>query len=195
MRDPRAVCMYRCAGVVFAFAVGGAACAGEVLPARGSVEIEFTPGGRPEATLIALIDGARRSVRVQAYSFTSRPIAAALIAARQRGVRVEVLADARMNRRALGNVVPELLAAGIPVAFETRYAAAHNKVLIADADGPGCVLATGSYNFTQAAKTRNAENLLVVRDHCALAQRYLDNWQRHRDEATPIHSLPWNNTP
>lgn len=195
MSDPRTVGMYRGAAVLFAFALGGVACAGEILPARGSVEIEFTPGGRPEATLIALIDGARRSVRVQAYAFTSRPIAAALIAARRRGVSVEVLADARMNRRARGNVVPDLLAGGIPVAFETRYAAAHNKVLIADADGPGCALATGSYNFTQAAKTRNAENLLVVRDHCALAQRYLDNWQRHRDEATPIHSLPWTKTP
>lgn len=51
-------------------------------------------------------------------------------------VRVEVLADAQMNRREKGNAISRLFAAGVPVAFETRYNAAHNKVLIVDAEGP-----------------------------------------------------------
>lgn len=168
-----------------------AAPAGTVLPARGSVEVAFSPGGRPETLLLRLIDGARHSLHVQAYAFTSKPIAAALIAAHRRGVRVEVLADARMNRRGKGNVLPELIAAGIPVALETRFSAAHNKVMIADAAGPGCALATGSYNFTKSAATRNAENLIVLREHCELTRVYLDNWRRHREEATIVRRLPW----
>lgn len=165
--------------------------ASAVLPARGSIEVAFSPAGRPERVLVGLIQGARRSLHVQAYAFTSKPIAAALVAAHRRGVEVQVLADARMNKRGKGNVLPELIAAGIPVALETRYSAAHNKVMIADATGPGCALATGSYNFTKSAETRNAENLIVLRDHCDLTKVYLENWRRHRNEATVVRRLPW----
>lgn len=168
------------------------AAANQVLPAEGTVEVAFAPAGQPEALLVRVIGQARSSIEVQAYSFTSRPIAAALIAAHRRGVRVQVLADERMNRRGTGNVLPDLVAAGIPVALETRYAAAHNKVLIADADGPVCTLATGSFNFTRAASTRNAENLIVLRDNCPLVQAYLENWQRHREDASPVAADYWN---
>jgi phosphatidylserine/phosphatidylglycerophosphate/cardiolipin synthase-like enzyme len=167
------------------------AAAGQTFSARGSIELAFSPGDDPEAALLRVIGAARETLHLQAYVFTSRPIAAALIAAHRRGVRVAVLADADMNRRGKGNVVPQLLQAGVPVAFETRYAAAHNNVLIADAHGPGCTVATGSYNFTWSANRRNAENLLILRDHCALAQAYLDNWEQHRAEATPVTRLPW----
>ena len=176
--------------VVVSLASGGLG-ASEMLNARGSVEIAFSPADDPEAALLRLIDRARETLHVQAYVFTSRPIAKALIAAHRRGVQVEVLADADMNRRGKGNAIPQLLEAGIPVAFETRYAAAHNKVLIADAEGRGCAVATGSYNFTWSANHRNAENLLILRDNCPLAKAYLGNWQRHRADAAPVTRLPW----
>ncbi|NMG46328.1 phospholipase D family protein [Aromatoleum toluvorans] len=171
--------------------VAAPAAASQRLPARGSVEVAFSPADRPEELLIDVIDHARSTLHVQAYAFTSKPIARALIEAHRRGVRVEVLADAKMNKRGKGNVLPELLQAGIPVALETRYAAAHNKVMIADAAGPACALATGSFNFTASAVKRNAENLLVLRDNCTLTQIYLDNWRRHRADATAITRLPW----
>lgn len=40
----------------------------------------------------------------------------------------------------------------------------------------------GSFNFTKAAESSDAENLLVIRD-TALAARYLKNWQTHRDHS------------
>lgn len=163
----------------------------QLLPARGSVEVAFSPADDPEALLLKVIGAARESVRVQAYVFTSRAIANALIAAHRRGVRVEVLADAQMNQRGKGNAIPALVEAAVPVAFETRYAAAHNKVLIVDPGGTGCTVVTGSYNFTWSAQNRNAENVLVLRDNCALVAAYLDNWQRHRRDATPVTRLPW----
>ncbi len=164
--------------------------AGQRLPASGEVEVAFTPGDNIEALLLRVIDNARHSLQVQAYTFTSRRIADALIAARRRGVTVNVLADAQMNQRAQNiSALPRLLAAGVPVALETRYAAAHNKLLIADADGPHCAVATGSYNFTWSAQNRNAENVVVLRQNCALARIYRENWRRHRAQATPITRL------
>ncbi|MBC9071161.1 phospholipase D family protein [Thauera sp. CAU 1555] len=183
--------------VVLALVALGAcapAAAGERLPAQGSVEVVFSPADDPEAVLVELIGAARRSLQVQAYVFTSRKLATALVEAQRRGVVVEVLADAQMHKSGR-NALPQLLEAGIPVAFETAYAAAHNKVLIVDAAGPGCAVATGSYNYTWSARNRNAENLIVLRDNCALAQLYLRNWQRHREAATELRSLPWEPRP
>lgn len=158
---------------------------------EGEIEVAFSPRDDTEQVLIRLIAGARRSLKVQAYVFTSRKIADAMVAAHRRGVKVEVLADAQMNAREKGNAIPRLLAGGVPVAFETKYRAAHNKVLIVDAEGPSCAVLTGSYNFTWSADNRNAENLLIVRGHCALVRAYRDNWLRHRAEATPVDALPW----
>ena len=165
--------------------------ASQRFPAQGEIEVAFAPRDNTEKVLIELIRSARKSLKVHAYVFTSRQIADAMVAAHRRGVKVEVLADAKMNRREKGNAIPRLLAGGVPVAFETRYNAAHNKVLVVDAEGPKCAVLTGSYNFTWSADNRNAENLLIVRDQCALARAYRDNWQRHRAEARPVTSLPW----
>ena len=63
------------------------------LRAAGTVQVAFTPWDDAEALIVKTIAEARHQVLVQAYSFTSRAIAAALIAARQRGVDVRVLAD------------------------------------------------------------------------------------------------------
>ena len=182
-------------GVVLALAVAGLlaapAEASRRFPAQGEIEVAFSPRDDTEEVLIELIRSARKSLKVQAYVFTSRNIADAMVVAHRRGVKVEVLADAKMNRREKGNAIPRLLDAGVPVAFETQYNAAHNKVLIVDAEGPRCAVLTGSYNFTWSADNRNAENLLIVRDHCALARAYRDNWLRHRAEATPVAALPW----
>jgi phosphatidylserine/phosphatidylglycerophosphate/cardiolipin synthase-like enzyme len=40
------------------------------------------------------------------------------------------------------------------------------------------IVVTGSFNFTNSADTRNAENLLVL-ESPALAARYQANWQSH----------------
>lgn len=171
--------------------VAGAAAASQRFAAEGEIEVAFAPRDDTEKVVIELIRSARKSLEVQAYAFTSRNIADALVAAQRRGVHVEVLADAQMNRRGKGNAIGRLLAAGVPVAFETRYNAAHNKVIIVDAEGPRCALLTGSYNFTWSANNRNAENLLIVREHCELARAYRANWLRHRKDATRVTSLPW----
>ena len=142
-----------------------------------------------EQALLEAIDGAREQILVQAYLFTSKPLARGLIAAHRRGVRVEVLLDAESNRPNSLSVMPELLNAGIPVAVETRYNIAHNKLMIIDPASRHGAVATGSYNFTRSARVANAENMLILRDNPALAQAYARNWQRHRAEALRLDSL------
>ena len=144
----------------------------------------FSPWDDIEGALVEILSTARNELRVQAYLLTSRPLTRALLAARQRGVDVQVLADAEMARRAGSESLQQLADAGVPVWIETRYAAAHNKVILIDSAQERPVLVTGSYNFTWSAQARNAENVLVITGDAGLARRYADNWQRHRDEAS-----------
>lgn len=156
------------------------------LPASGRIEVLFTPWDDAEGALLREMGAAQRSIHVQAFLLTSRNLARALIAAHQRGLAVRVLADREMALRGDNSRIADLHSSGIEVRLETRYASAHNKILLIDMEGTQPVVITGSYNFTYSAQARNAENVLILRGNPALARAYLTNWQRHRDGAVPF---------
>ena len=137
-----------------------------------TIEAHFSPSGSPTAAIIEAIGAAKKSIHVQAYSFTSAPIADALKQAHGRGVNVQVILD-RSQQTGRYSVMAFLRNAGIGVWIDHSHAIAHNKVIIID----GAVVVTGSFNFTRAAEDKNAENILIVRD-AAIARAYLENWQR-----------------
>jgi len=168
------------AALLLCLTVGAGATA---LPATGSVEVLFTPWDDAEGAIVRVLGEARKSIHMQAYLLTSRSIAKALQEAQARGVAVEILADREMLEKSDKSLLPLLREGGIPVWLETRYAAAHNKVILIDVAQADAVVITGSYNFTWSAQARNAENLLILRDNPQLVRRYLDNWRRHRDQA------------
>lgn len=151
--------------------------------ATGTIEVAFAPWDDGEALILSTLKEARHDIYVQAFLFTSRALASALIQAQERGIKVQVLADAQNVER--GSQIPRLARSGIPVALETRYASAHNKLIILDPEQASCAVITGSYNFTHSARVKNAENLLVLRGDAVLARMYLANWRRHRGDAVP----------
>lgn len=153
--------------------------------ATGSIEAAFTPGDRIDNLIIAAIAGAKREVLVNAYSFTQRRISGALIAARKRGVSVQVIADSQQAATLPQNVLAELAKGDVGVWLDSNYQAAHNKVIIVDADTTSATTITGSYNFTVAAQWHNAENVLILRDNRDVARAYRDNWLRLKTHATP----------
>jgi len=152
---------------------------------QGRAQVAFTPGDDAGALVVEAIAQAKRQVLVQAYSFTHRAIAEALVTARRRGVEVLVIADHDQDAHVATTKIGYLAAQGIPVWLDAMHAAAHNKVMVIDAGRPDAAVITGSFNFTHAAQYRNAENLLILRGNPLLAEAYAANWRRHR-----IHSLP-----
>src|SRR6476620_3857851 len=58
------------------------------------VQVYFSPHGGATEAVVDALDHATNSVFVQAYSFTSAPIARALVDAYRRGVQVNVILDA-----------------------------------------------------------------------------------------------------
>jgi len=149
-------------------------------PPQGTTvwQVYFSPDGGCTQAIVDELNAARQTVLVQAYSFTSAPVAKALVAAKKRGVRVEAILD-DSNNTAKYSAATFLLHAGIPTWIDEKHAIAHNKVMIIDDE----TVITGSFNFTKAAEERNAENLLILRDR-ALAARYTANWQEHKAHST-----------
>lgn len=152
------------------------------LAASGTVQYAFAPNQHADSMIIAAIDEARLQVLVQAYSFTHRRIADALVRARRRGVEVAVVIDAEQAQGEPG-VLRELARGGVPLRYDARHAAAHNKIMVIDAADDHCAVVTGSFNFTYAAQQRNAENALVLRGNPALCAAYYDNWRHHYTHA------------
>jgi len=146
------------------------------------VEVAFTPGDDVSDLIARRIARARESVRMQAYLFNDRHIAGALFAAMRRGVDVRIVADAAQQASGGLPVLAPLHEAGARIYLDADHAAAHDKVVIVDA----ATVVTGSYNFTRAAQSRNAENVVVISGSRAVADRFVKNFELHRS-----HSTPW----
>lgn len=141
----------------------------------GASFVCFTPGKKCQIRIIAEINRSRDSIFVQAYSFTDRDIAQALVAASKRGVEVQVLLDKgnMNNKRSAKDII---LQNNIPLRFDAPHGIAHNKVMVIDRS----IVLTGSYNFSVAAYTRNTENLLIL-NSTELAGDYIHNWYKRWD--------------
>ncbi len=138
------------------------------------IDVFFSPRGGCTEAIVGEIETASQSIFIQAYSFTSKPIAAVLLDAHHRGVHIEAILD-KSNRTEQYSEADFLAHAGIPIFIDAQHEIAHNKIMILD----GRTVITGSFNFTQHAETSNAENLLVIRSE-DLAAKYLANWETHK---------------
>jgi phosphatidylserine/phosphatidylglycerophosphate/cardiolipin synthase-like enzyme len=144
------------------------------------VQVHFSPRGGATEAVVSALGQATNSILVQAYSFTSAPIARALVEARRRGVGVQVILD-KSQRTEKYSEADFLKNNQIPTSIDAEHAIAHNKVMVLD----GYVVLTGSFNFTKAAEENNAENLLVINDP-VLAGRYAENWRAHAEHSEPF---------
>ena len=62
-------------------------------PHESDWAVYFSPDGGATKAIVEVLGRARETVLVQAYVFTSVPIAKALVEAHKRGVKVEVILD------------------------------------------------------------------------------------------------------
>jgi phosphatidylserine/phosphatidylglycerophosphate/cardiolipin synthase-like enzyme len=141
----------------------------------GTIEVYFSPNGGGTAAVVKAINGAKSEILVQAYSFTSKPIAEAIVDARKRGVAVEAVLD-KSQRKEKYTEADFLAHSHIPTWIDAAHAIAHNKIIIIDR----ATLITGSFNFTKAAEEKNAENLLVIQGNKPLVDRYIGNFVEHK---------------
>jgi phosphatidylserine/phosphatidylglycerophosphate/cardiolipin synthase-like enzyme len=106
-------------------------------------EVYFSPHGGVTDAITRELNKVKSTVLVQAYTFTSAPIAKALLNAHKRGVKIEVILD-KSQRTQKYSSATFLYNQGIPIKIDAQHAIAHNKVMIID----GETVITGSFNFT-----------------------------------------------
>lgn len=138
---------------------------------ENQIELCFTPPSGCGTLIAQEIARARESIYVQAYGLTSGIIVNQLIQAKNRGVKVQVLLD-KSNVSDKWSKMMDLVNANVSVRIDKVLGIAHNKVIIIDEQK----VITGSFNFTNAADKRNAENVIIINNK-SVAKEYLNNWR------------------
>jgi phospholipase D len=151
-----------------------------------SMDVCFRPGAVAcERQIVAAIDGASRTLLVQAYGFTNPQIVQAIGNARKRGVDVRVILDKTnlpgRDGKSRYTGMTYLENARVPVRVDDRVAIAHNKVMVID----GALVVGGSYNYTRSAEERNAENVTFTRGACA-ANLFRNNFEKRWNASEPV---------
>ena len=163
----------RAAALALALTLPAALSAATPIPDGASFDLGFSPGGTSLSVVLGAISGAKSTLLVACYEFTSRDIAEALEAAAHRGVKVRIVADFKSAHDKYSQI-SVLRAAGIPLRLDERYAIHHHKFMVIDSVS----IETGSFNYTSSAVERNAENALVLWNVPPIAVRYAAEFER-----------------
>lgn len=126
-----------------------------------SPEVLYSPEDRLGDRLVALYNGARKSIYLAIYGLTYPPIIKALVAAHKRGVDVRLITDRKkLEDRNQRTALETLRLAGIPIKVNKHDGLMHIKQAIVD----DLVNTSGSMNQTTSAARYNDERLDVVHD-------------------------------
>lgn len=144
------------------------------------VEVEnyFSPDDHPADQIVEEINNAQQSIYFLAFSFTSDPLAEAIIARAQRGVTVAGVMEESQAESNIGGDYKLFVTSGINVRLDGNPRNMHNKVIIIDKH----TVITGSYNFSSSTETRNDENIVIIHD-TEVAALYLDEFEKIYDAA------------
>ena len=160
------------------FSIIALLCGASQVLAEAKIQVYFSPKGGCTEAVVETLNSASNTVWVQAYSFTSAPIAKALVDAKRRGLQIQVILD-KSQRTGRYSEADFLQHNAIPTFIDAEHAIAHSKIMIIDNQ----TVITGSFNFTKQAEKENAENLLVIREP-GLAAKYAVNWREHFKHST-----------
>lgn len=138
-----------------------------------NASVGFSPNSGAFDVILNAINEAQSSINLAAFVITSDDIFNALVDAHQRGVNVRVVVDAK-SANGNGSDIQSLLDANIPVVLNNEFKIMHNKYIIIDNKS----VQTGSFNYSNNADKRNAENALFIENQPEIAKLYSDNFER-----------------
>lgn len=126
--------------------------------------------------VMAEILSARETVDVEMYLISSKRIANAIVKARQKGIRIRMIIDAKLAKKSRSRH-KFLMKKGAEVRlFKVYHGSMHNKFLVID----GRKLIAGSPNMSNDANYRNQEFLMVTEDMQVVrtfARRFEEMWK------------------
>lgn len=142
------------------------------------LEVRFSPQDNCIKKITEEINNATEQILFQVCYFTSNEIAEALIQKHKQGIQVIIIADKGQENNIL---IKKMKKHNINIYIDKMPGIAHNKILIIDKK----IVFTGSFNFTNAAQYRNAENSILIKSE-KFAKFYIDNFWTHYKQSTPL---------
>ncbi len=132
----------------------------------------FSPKGGAENGLITAIRAAKKNIDVVTYTFSSKPLADAIISAHKAGIRVRLLIDTKMGGES--KLAKYCLESGVNIKFRNGRGsgAMHNKFAVFD----NKLLETGSFNWTSNAELNSFENVMLI-DNASLVNKYAKKYE------------------
>ena len=162
--------LFRLAAIVLLGILG---CQTRERTVEGSVQSHFSAQDGIEWVIKREIDAAAKRIDVAVYTFTSRPLAQALVDAQKRGVRVRVILDPS-NASGSYSKAAYLTKTGIEIRTEKGAGLMHHKFALVD----DSIIITGSFNWTASAETDNSENILLLKGFPATYRSYSREFER-----------------
>jgi phosphatidylserine/phosphatidylglycerophosphate/cardiolipin synthase-like enzyme len=147
------------------------------------VRAYFSPKGGGQEAIVAALSGARKEILVQAYAFAAEPLAKALVAAKERGVHVDIVLDPG-NEKDRPSDLGTFLEHALDVRLDADHRAARGQVIIID----GRTVITGSSPFTTEAEDEEAGSLLIIKGHPDLPRFYRESFLQHKAHSTPAQA-------
>lgn len=144
--------------------------------AFASIDVYFSPDKNNEKVVDSLVESAKKTLDVAAYSLTLPSFANALIDAKERGVKVRVIMD-KQQAGGPSSLDEALISAGIPLKIDSWSGLMHSKYIVID----GKRVQTGSFNFTRNAVFNNRENFIVTNDKKTV-KAYAENFEQMWEE-------------
>ncbi len=154
--------------------------------AFASTEVFFSPADDVKERLITGIKDAGESLDIASFQFTSVDVAEALIEAKDRGVRVRLVADERESQQD-SSVVVHLQDEGLDVKYVKGRLGGkmHHSFMIFDSRA----VFTGSYNLTEHSDKFNMENAILT-DQPKLVAKYQAQFNKLYGEPVALVTAP-----
>lgn len=149
-------------------------------PALADVEVLFSPEGSIKKRLLKEVESTTSTLELAVHNITSFDMAQALLEAKQRGVKVRIIADSKQAKMRSSQIT-YLIHQGIPVKVLGGKEKGVMNHRFAIFDGKRVI--TGSYGWSDPSGKRNFENILILSDSELLTsyQREFDRlWREKR---------------
>jgi cardiolipin hydrolase len=148
--------------------------------ASAEVEVLFSPEGSIKGRLLKEVESTTSTLELAIHDITSFDIVQALLKAKQRGVKVRIIADSKQAKMRSSQIT-YLIHQGIPVKVLGGKEKGLMNHRFAILDGQKVI--TGSYDWSRALERWNYENVLILTDSEVVAsyQREFDRlWREKR---------------
>jgi phosphatidylserine/phosphatidylglycerophosphate/cardiolipin synthase-like enzyme len=146
-------------------------------------EVLFSSDQSIQGTLLNEMESTNSTIDLAIREITSKPLAQALLKAKERGIAIRIITDSKQAKRRSSKIT-YLIQEGVPVKIlrGKDHGVMNYRFAILD----GKKVMTGSFDWSEASEKRNYENLLILWESDTVAS-YQKEFERLWREKRVVH--------